>query len=101
MSPKFPSLNMVFIGTSTTTCVYSTPISTVPFWGSLRFLSLLKPPDEWTGPSCHGNPTLADLQSWPGSCPAHFWGMACVGFLGVSKDLQEVEFLPSAKLQFV
>lgn len=45
-----------------------------PFGLSLQFLSLLKTPDEWAGPACHGDGTLPDLQNWPGPCIAHLAG---------------------------
>ena len=53
-----------------------------PFGLSLQFLSLLKPPDECTGPACSGDRTLADLQNWPGPCIARLgvggWGDGCI-----------------------
>ena len=45
--------------------VWGPPVAVPHLFGvSLQFLSLLRPPDEWTGPACHGDPILADLQDW-------------------------------------
>lgn len=45
--------------------MWGPPVAVPRLFGvSLRFLSLLRPPDEWTGPACCGDPILADLQNW-------------------------------------
>ena len=48
-----------------------------PFGVSLWFLLFLKPPDEWTGPACRGEPILADLQNWSLYCTS-LGGHGCI-----------------------